>query len=79
MYSPLPPEGEARLFIERVKNGINQALSLPGPSLILAHGGVHWALCCLMKIDQHEWMINNGALVHFSIGANGSWTASKLT
>ena len=79
MYSPLPQEGEARLFMDRVKNGINQALSLPGPSLIVAHGGVHWALSCLMGIDTHAWAITNCTVVHFSVGAEGSWTASKLT
>lgn len=68
MYSSIPKEGEARLFMEKVRKGINHALSLPGPSLIVAHGGVHWALCCLMGINTHGWAINNCEVVHFSIG-----------
>ncbi|MGE5195709.1 MAG: histidine phosphatase family protein [Anaerolineae bacterium] len=78
MYSSLPKEGLARQFMDRVRNGINQALSLPGPSLIVAHGGVHWALCCLMGIDEHEWAISNCIPVHFLIGQNEKWIAKKL-
>jgi len=52
MYSALPNEGIVHQFIQRVRNGINQALSLPGPTLIVAQGGVHWALCCLMAIEE---------------------------
>lgn len=78
MYSPIPNGGAVRQFMDRVQNGINQALSLPSPSLIIAHGGVHWAICCLIGIDEHEWAINNCIPVHFSIGDNGKWTAKKL-
>ena len=78
MYSSLPNEGIVRQFMDQVRNGINQALSLPSPSLIVAHGGVHWAICCLMGINEHEWAINNCTPVHFSIGDNGKWIAKKL-
>jgi len=76
---PFPSDGEARLFMERVRDGINQALSFPGPSLIVAHGGVHWAACCLMGIENHEWTVSNCAVVHFSIGNQGKWIASRLS
>lgn len=78
MYSALPKEGKARLFIDRVRSGINEALSLPGPLLIVAHGGVHWALCCLMGIELHEWTIDNCGIVHFSVGPQGKWIALRL-
>jgi uncharacterized phosphatase len=78
MYSPLPSGGAVRQFIDQVRNGINQALSLPSPSLIIAHGGVQWAICCLIGINEHEWAINNCIPVHFSIGDNGNWIAKKL-
>ena len=78
MYSPLPREGMARQFMDRVRNGINQALALPGPTLVVAHGGVHWAICCLMGINGHEWAIDNCIPVHFSIGENEKWCARKL-
>lgn len=79
MYSSLPQEGIVRPFIERIRRGINQALSLPGPLLIVAHGGVHWALCCLMAIEKHEWFIDNCIPVHFIVGADKKWSAAKLT
>ncbi len=78
MYCSLPEEGIARQFIDRVKRGINQALSLRGPALIVAHGGVHWAVCCLMGIEEHEWLVGNCVPVHFFLDPNGKWKARKL-
>lgn len=79
MYSPLPTEGQASLFIEQVRKGLCQALSFPGPCLIVAHGGVHWAACCLLNIEKHEWMLENCGIVHFSVDVNQKWVAKKLT
>ncbi len=78
MYAPLPNRGVVRQFMDRVRNGLNQALSLPSPSLIVAHGGVHWAICCLIGVNEHEWAINNCIPVHFSVEDNGKWIAKKL-
>lgn len=65
-------------FMQRVLKGINEALSCHGPVLIVAHGGIHWAICCLMEIDQHDWIIDNCVLTHFSIKEDSRWTARKL-
>ncbi len=65
-------------FMQRVLKGINEALACHGPVLIVAHGGVHWAACCLMEIDHHDWMIDNYIVTHFSIKEDGRWTARKL-
>jgi uncharacterized phosphatase len=78
MNSPLPADGSARHFIERVRRGLNHALSLPGPVLIVAHGGVHWATCCLMGIETHSWVIENCGIVHFSYREEEQWTATRL-
>jgi probable phosphoglycerate mutase len=78
MYAPLPEDGPAREFMERVRRGINQALALPGPILIVSHGGVHWALCCLMGIEEHHWSTQNCTPIHFSIEPSGKWIAKKL-
>lgn len=78
MYAPMPNEGIVHSFMTRVREGINQALTHPGPVLIVAHGGVHWATCCLMGIKDHAWAIDNCAIVHFSIRDDGAWTAKKL-
>ena len=42
-HKPLPPVIQA--FVERVRIGLIRALEQPGPVLIVAHGGVHWAIC----------------------------------
>ncbi|MBI3236749.1 MAG: histidine phosphatase family protein [Chlamydiales bacterium] len=67
-----------RDFIQQVLEGVNRALSQEGPVLIVAHGGIHWAVCCLMGIERHEWAIGNCQLVHFSPEQNGQWQAKKL-
>lgn len=77
MYSPFPTSGPARTFMDRVREGLNQALLLPGPTLIVAHGGVHWSICCLLGIQEHKWAIDNCVPVHFSIDAEGKWQARK--
>ena len=79
MYSPLPKEGPAWHFIDRVRRGINHALSLPGPPLIVAHGGVHWATCCLLGIKAHSWSIENCGIVHFSYTEKEQWSAKRLS
>lgn len=78
IYSSMPDSGDVHLFMKRVRNGLESALSLPGPSLIVAHGGVHWAACCLMSIATHEWALENCGIVHFFINAAGNWVAKKL-
>lgn len=65
-------------FMQRVLKGINEALSFQGPVLIIAHGGIHWAACCLMEIDRHDWIIDNCIVTQFSIGEDGHWMARKL-
>lgn len=78
MYSSVPEEGVVRQFMDQVRKGINQALSFPGTSLVVAHGGIHWAICCLMGIHEHEWEIGNCVPVHFFLGDDGQWKARKL-
>lgn len=65
-------------FMQRVLKGINEALSYDGPVLIVAHGGIHWATCCFMEIEEHDWIIDNCIVTHFSIKEDGGWNARKL-
>jgi probable phosphoglycerate mutase len=65
------------VFMQRVLRGMQQALSLDGPVLIIAHGGVHWALCSLMNIQGYDWATDNCVPIHF-IFKNGSWTATRI-
>lgn len=60
-------------YLQRVLSGINQALSFDGPALIVSHAGVHWALCCLMKIENHDWVVSSSKLIHFIITSKGKW------
>ena len=63
-------------FMQKIVQGINEALSHPGPVLIVAHGGIHWAMCCHMGIEE-SWMINNCEPKHF-IFADGKWRATSI-
>lgn len=78
MFSPLPTAGPALFFMERIRRGLSQALSFPGPCLIVAHGGVHWAACCLLNVQNHEWALENCGIVHFLLDANEQWVAKKV-
>lgn len=79
MNSLQPTSKEASSFFERVKKGLNEALKLEGPILIVAHGGVHWATCRLLGIQGHAWALENCGIVHFSVDDSGKWTARKIS
>ncbi len=64
-------------FMQKVRIGVNEALSKEGPVLIVAHGGIHWAICCFMQVE-HDWVIDNCVPVHFSVSTEGLWKAKKL-
>lgn len=71
------PDDPVRSFMDQVKMGINQCLSQEGPVLIVAHGGIHWAMCCIMGVE-HEWAIDNCVAVHFTLNSDGLWRAKKI-
>lgn len=75
--SSLPPvDQNTRQFIERVQEGLKEALALPGPILIIAHGGVHWSICYLMGIQDYNWSIGNCGVAHFSVNERNRWVAT---
>lgn len=78
VYRGFFEEKEVIQFIERIKNGMNHVLSLPGTSLIVSHGGVHWAICYLLQLEEHPWAIDNCIPVHFSLENDSEWKAKKL-
>lgn len=73
----LKAKGPVKDFMERAREGINQALLKPGPVLIIAHGGVHWAMCSFMNVRE-SWIIDNCVPVHYSLSQDGSWIAKKI-
>lgn len=71
---------KVKTFRQQVSSGLNQALSGNGPVLIVAHGGVHWMICCLLGVSNtaHEWAIGNCQPVHFYPETDNQWMAKKL-
>lgn len=67
-----------KLFFDQVASGLNTALSYGESVLIVAHGGVHWALCHMLEITQHDWDLDNCGLVHFIPQLDGRWTAKLI-
>lgn len=65
-------------FMQNVAKGLQEALSHPGPVLIVAHCGVHWAICHHINVPP-PWQIDNCAPVHFAPNEKGEWTSKKLT
>lgn len=64
-------------YMQRVLTGINEAWSKEGPTLIVAHGGIHWAMCCLLNVVEHDWIVGNCVLIHFSF-IESRWKARKV-
>lgn len=51
-------------FMERALDGLNQALACPGPVLIVAHGGIYWAIERFAGIARRERIPNGVPLFH---------------
>lgn len=66
-----------RQFLERVRIGLNQALSQEGPVLIIAHGGVHFAICSWMNLADHDWAVDNCVPIRFYLNQN-QWAAEAV-
>ena len=65
-------------FLARSIEGINIALEHEGPTLIVAHGGIHWALCYTMMIEDHRWRLGNCELLQFNPVGDSEWEARIL-
>lgn len=76
--APFKAAEDVKIFFQRTLNGLNEALSLDGTPLLVAHGGIHWAICSLMMIKGHEWEIGNCLPVHFFLDETQMWRAKKL-
>lgn len=75
---PFDHRGElVQHFFERALRGVSRALEYPGPVLIVAHGGIHWAISHLLGVD-HEKKIPNCVPVHFHVENIDGWKAKIL-
>jgi probable phosphoglycerate mutase len=67
-------------FIERALHGLNQALAAPGPVLIVAHGGIYWAVQHHAQITITGDIPNCAPVRHEPPGTDGErWIMSILT
>ncbi|MDA0306059.1 MAG: histidine phosphatase family protein [Proteobacteria bacterium] len=66
-------------FLDRAISGINQALSHPGPVLIVCHGGIYWSLLVNARLEQDKG-ITNGIPMRFDPPADGKkvWAAALV-
>lgn len=61
---PFEVDPSVQEFIDRVQRGISRALQERGPVLIVAHGGVHFALCSMIG-TSHNRIIDHCVPIHF--------------
>jgi|GEM_PF-1591978 len=64
-------------FFNQVFSGVKEATERNGHVLIVSHVGIHYALCKLLKVSDHQWMLDNCGLVHFR-KLNQKWCAQVL-
>ncbi|MCE5294755.1 MAG: histidine phosphatase family protein [Chlamydiales bacterium] len=69
---------EVHTFIQETKSALIKALELPGPVLIIAHGGTYWAITHLLKINDNR-KIANCAPVRLSPHGSNDWKSEPLS
>jgi len=67
---------EVDSFLQRSIRGLSSSIAKKGSTLIVAHGGIHWALCYHLMIENHPWKIGNCEIVHFQPIGDEEWTAT---
>lgn len=73
------PEGGETLaqFVERKRAALAIALALPGPVLVVAHGGTLYALAALLGVPVDAAVLGNAQPLRFERDADG-WRAEAL-
>lgn len=64
-------------FMDRAVEGILKAITHPGPVLIVAHGGIHWAFCHQLNVEHPMKRLLHCVPVHFTCH-NNSWKAKLV-
>lgn len=72
----LPETEQYQDFMNRAFQGITKALSFPGPVLIVAHGGVYWAIEQFVQTGKKE--IPNCIPAFYEPVSHGKWKFSLL-
>ncbi len=61
-------------FLSRCLRGLNKALSLPGPVLIVSHGGVYWAVERAIGLPDEGGLPNCAPVYHKPpVSSEGKW------
>lgn len=69
---------EVKSYFNNTLRGLSSALENESTSLIVAHGGTHWAFCYHLRIQNHPWKIGNCQLVHFQPVGDIGWEAKII-
>jgi broad specificity phosphatase PhoE len=74
------PEGGETLaqFVARKRAALDAALALPGPVLVVAHGGTLYALAALLGVPVDAGVLGNAQPLRFA-RRDGVWRAEALT
>lgn len=73
-FTPEGAEGFGEV-VDRAAKAMARVLALPGPVLVVAHGGIFRALIRLMALTQSDWHTPNGAPI-FCEPAPEGWRLS---
>lgn len=73
------PEGGETLaqFVERKRAALDAALALPGPVLVVAHGGTLYALAALLGVPLDSGVLGNAQPLRFK-RLDGAWSVETL-
>jgi len=67
-------------FIDRCLTGINCALQMQGPVLIVAHGGVYWSVQKAIEFSLEKGLPNCIPIFHCPLqNGTGRWNVSAVT
>lgn len=66
-------------YFKRVAKGLILSLQSESPTLLVAHGGIHFTLCYLLGVVDHPWRINNCQFVHFQPQDCEEWKATIIS
>ena len=73
-----PPNGETLVeFVARTRAGLQEALSVQTPTLLIAHGGTLYVLAASLGLSVTEDMIKNATPVWFARSGEG-WTSHLI-
>ena len=77
-WAATPPGGESLAqFVDRTRTALTDALQLPGPVLVVAHGGTLYVLAALLGVPLNPGLMGNAQPLRFTRQGNG-WAAQPL-